>query len=267
MINKLNVCLSYLPGILICFSLSRPGVVPEQKSSHFEMQRGQKSPVAVGEPGSGRPATARQDSAGGIGPPGPTAGLPHPGERGDGGGLLLWAPSLLHRGGTVWVLIRARAGKTSGRRRRRAQSQNERLVVPAITSRPSMVPVSAGAEELRLQPDELPVSRISGAAVVHVPLRVPFFYSRHSRFWLLGCCHGKQPATAGPVCKGRGLLERGRSRTERPSGTRERPTAGAVPAGDSGGAGRRLAGRRGTRQPRCRGQGFLLNTPHTETHY
>lgn len=184
--------------ILICFSLSRPGVVSEQKSSHFEMQRGQKSPVAVGQPGPRCPAVTWQESADPSGPSGPTASLPNPGERGDEGGLLLRAPSLLHHRGTVRLHVWACAGKTTGRP---LQSKHEGPVVPAITSCSCVVPVSTGVEKLHFQPDELHVSRISGATAVHVLLHIPFFYSRYSRFWVLGCCHGKQPTTTGSAFK------------------------------------------------------------------
>lgn len=227
--------------ILICFSLPRPGVVSEQKSSHFEMQRGQKSPVAAGQPGPRCPAAARQESADRSAASGPTASLPNPGERGDGGGLLLQAPSLLRRRGPVWLYVWACAGKTAGGP---LQSKHEGVVVPASASCPCVVPVSTGDEKLHFQPDEVHVSRISGATL-HVLLHIPLFYSRYSRFWVLGCCHGKQPTSTTPTptttTDTGGFLERNQSGNESRSGTSvagsTRPAAGAVPAGDSWGAG------------------------------
>lgn len=207
------------------------------------MQRGQKSPVAVGQPGPRCPAAGRS------GPSGPTASLPNPGESRDGGGLLLRAPRLLHRRGPVWLHVWSCAGKTAGRP---LQSKHEGLVVPALTSCPWVVPVSTGAEKLHLQPDEFHVSGISRATAVHVLLHIPFLHSRYSRFRVLGRPHGKQPTTTGPVFKAGRFLERRQSGKERRSGTSvagsARPAAGAVPARDFRGAGRRLAGRRGTGQ-------------------
>lgn len=187
MINKLNVCFFLICCVLICFSPSRPGVVSEQKSAHVKMQRGQKSPVAVRQPGPRCPAATRQKSADGSGPSGPTASLPNAGERGDGGGLLLQAARLLHRWQTLWLFIWPCAGKTTGRP---PQSKHEGPVVPVITSCPCVVPISTGVEKLHFQPDEFHESGISGATVVHVLLRIPFFHSRYPRFWVLGCCHG-----------------------------------------------------------------------------
>lgn len=239
MINRAWMCC--LSALIYFLFLSCPGVVSEQKSSHPEVQRSQES------------------SAGWFRPPaitGSPTSLPYPGERRDGRSLLLWTPTLLNHWGELWLHVWARAGKSTGRK---LQPKHEMLMVPTkqphiATPRP-VVPVSPGDAELQLQPVHLHVSRLTRAPNVNAMLHLPLLNSRHFWFWVLGCWYGKQSNIRGSILTAGGLVERDQSgnlwRAWTFGAGSAHPPSWAFPAGDSGRAERRLAGREGTGQPSC----------------
>lgn len=231
-------------------SLSCPGVVSEQKSSHPEVQRSQEGAVAGWQPGPRwLTSTSHYSQQGHTG--WPSTCLPHPGEGGDWGSLLLCTmpPSLLHRRGecTLWLHFWAT--------RRQLQPTLEGTVVPIrwqnLTCGTSVVPVSLRDEELqrKLPPGSPHVLGISRAANAHVPR----LNSRHPWLWFLGCLYGEQPTTGGSVPASWGFLDwdvsRGLQGVQTSSASPACPPATAVPAGDPKWAGWGMAGGRGVGEP------------------
>lgn len=248
-----SICLSWFVSKIAFYflSLSCPGVVSEQKSSHPEVQRSQEGAVAGQQPGPRRPtSTSRCSQQGHTGRP--STCLPHPGEGGDWGSLLLRTvpPGLLHRRGERTLRLHVRAT------RRQLQPTPEGTVVPIrrqnLSCGTSVVPVSLRDEELQreLPPGGPHVLGISGAANVHASR----LNSGHAWLWFLGCLYGEQPTAGESVPASWGFLDRsgGLQGVQTSSAGPACPPATALPAGDPKWAGWGMAGGTGAGEPSYR---------------